>query len=71
MSITNEVLSNPKVATTVMTATSATGAATWFDWIPSNIGAIASLVGACLSLVLIVYWIRKIYSEYQMDKLNN
>lgn len=70
MSIVNEsLLSNPKIATTVMTATSATGAATWADWIPINIGWIASLVGACLSVVLTVYWIRKIYSEHVMSVL--
>lgn len=64
-----EVMQNDKVAATVAAVTTSTGTATWFDWIPGDIGKIATLVGIVLSLVLIVTHWRKHQIEYRKIKL--
>lgn len=40
-------------------ATTGTGLSTWFDVIPDDIGKFASLIGICLTSVLIVFHVRK------------
>lgn len=49
----SEVLHNTKVAGTTAVTTAGTGMATWLDYIPADIGKLATLVGILLSLVLI------------------
>jgi len=44
-------------------STAATGAATYFQWIPSDIGNLASLIGIAGSVVVAWYWIRKSIRE--------
>ena len=52
---------NPKVAATVstVTMTAGSGIGTYLNLIPNHIGTIASLLGAVLSIVLIVTHIKK------------
>lgn len=51
--LVQQALSSPKVAGVVSTVTTGTGLGTIFDWIPDDMGKLATLVGAILSLVLI------------------
>ena len=51
--IAQELIHNPKFAAAVSAATTTTGAGTIFDWIPDDIGKLATLVGLLLSILLI------------------
>ena len=62
-------ISSPKVATGVSATTTGTGIGTLIDWIPSDIGKLATLVGIALSLVLIYTHLRKGRIEYKKTKL--
>lgn len=44
---------SPKTAAGVSTLTTGTGVSTMLDWIPNDIGKLATLVGIILSLLLI------------------
>ena len=44
-------------------------AATYLDWIPSDIGKLASLIGCVLSVVLIIYWTQRIRLTSHESKL--
>lgn len=58
--VATDVSQNQKVAATVATATTGSGIfTTYLEMIPSDIGKIATLMGAALSLVIIVTSIRK------------
>ena len=58
--VASDVSQNQKVAATVATATTGSGIfTTYLEMIPSDIGKIATLMGAALSLVIIVTSIRK------------
>lgn len=48
-----EVAANPKVATTVATVTSGTGASTAFEWIPNDIGKFVSLLGLFATVIVV------------------
>lgn len=69
MGMVSDIVTSPKLASSVSLGTTATGAATWLAWIPNDIGKLATVVGIALSLVLIAYWVNKIRTEYKMDKL--
>lgn len=71
MSRLEEVASNPKVAATVAAATTTTGASTWFEWIPANIGWVGSLIGALLGLTLIVTHTIRIVIDIKKAALDN
>lgn len=64
-----ELASNPKVASMVSAATTGTGLGTFLEWIPNEIGKLATLVGIVLSLVLIYTHWRKGRIEYQKTQL--
>lgn len=51
-----EVLTNPKVAASSAGVTTGSGIGTWLNYIPDDIGKLATLVGIVLSLVLIATW---------------
>ena len=56
MSVKDQALhlaSSPKVAACVSGATTASGLGTILEWIPDDIGKLATLIGICLSAVLI------------------
>lgn len=63
--VATELAQNDKVAATVAAVTTSSGAATWFQWIPSDIGKIATLAGILLSLVLIYTHWRKGRAEHR------
>ncbi len=48
-----ELAANPKTAHVTATLTTGTGLGTVMEWIPDDIGKLATLVGIVLSLVLI------------------
>lgn len=64
-----ELAQNPKVASAVSTITTGTGIGTFLDWIPNDIGKLATLVGICLSMVLIYTHLRKGRIEYKKTQL--
>jgi hypothetical protein len=70
MSIVNEILSNPKAASAVSVTTTTTGVATWLDWIPNDIGKLATLIGGVLSIVLIVYWSQRTVTEIMKSRID-
>ena len=61
-----QIAQNPKVAIGVSTATAGTGAGMILDWIPTDIGKVATVVGIVLSIVLI----RVHLMTYKQSKLN-
>ncbi len=63
------VISNPKIASSVSAATTTTGLGTILEWVPNDIGKLATLVGIMLSLVLIYTHLRRGQIEYQKTKL--
>jgi hypothetical protein len=65
--IAQEIANNPKIASGVSAAT--TGAGLWVEWIPDDIGKIATLVGIILSCVLIYTHIRRGRIEYEKTQL--
>lgn len=67
--IISELASNPKVASAVSAATTATGLGTILDWIPNDIGKLATVAGIILSSVLIYTHWRKGQIEYKKTQL--
>lgn len=63
--IATELAQNDKVAASVAAATASSGAATWFDWIPGDVGKVATVVGIVLSIVLIYTHWRKGRAEHR------
>ncbi len=61
-----QVTQSPKAAAAVSAATTGTGLGTFLDYIPSDIGKLATLVGIILSSVLIrTHWRR---GKIEMEK---
>jgi hypothetical protein len=58
MNIT-QITQDVKTGATVAGGTTATGVGTWFEYIPSDIGKLATVIGLVLSLVLIYVHLRK------------
>lgn len=58
MSVSN-LISDVRTGAAVSTATAGTGLSTILEWIPNDIGKLASVVGIVLSLVLIYTHTRK------------
>jgi len=48
-----DVIQSPKTAATVAGATTGSGILTVLEWIPQNIGSVASMAGIALSSVMI------------------
>lgn len=69
--LATDVMQNPKVAMGVALTTSGTGTATAYDWLPSNIGEIASAFGVVLTVILAISNIDKMVRERRSDKLKN
>lgn len=65
-----DVAQEPKVAVGVSAATTGSGLGYLFDWIPSEIGKLATLIGIILSLVLIYTHIRRGLVEYRKGELD-
>lgn len=61
--------SDPRVGWMAAGGTTAAGSAKWIEMIPNEIGKIATLIGAILSLVLIVVHLRKMRQDAQAADL--
>jgi len=66
--VTTDVIQNPTTAKTIASATGVTGAATWFSWIPLEIGGIASIIGVVVTILLFTMQIRKYLLEVALLK---
>lgn len=64
-----ELATNPKIGAIVGATTAGTGIWTILDWIPTDIGKAATIVGIVLSLVLIYTHLRKGRAEVKKLKL--
>lgn len=62
--IASELANNPKVATATAGATASAGMGTMLEWIPGDIGKLATVIGIILSTVLII-------NHYRRGKLIN
>ena len=71
MNMLTHALQNPKIATFVTASTSATGTMTMFDWIPGDIGKLASLIGLVLSIIFGYFAIEKALHERKTRRLIN
>ena len=71
MSTLTHALQNSKIAAFVSAGTGATGTMTMFDWIPGDIGKLASLIGLILSIIFGYFAIEKALSERKSRKLIN
>ena len=66
--IVQNIATSPKIAGVVSVATSATGAGTFLDYIPSDIGKLATLFGLALTIVLIrVHLVNLKKSELELE----
>lgn len=65
----NSALTDVRVAASSAAATTTTGMGTAFDWIPADIGKLGSLVGICLSGVLIYTHIKKGRADLKKTRL--
>jgi uncharacterized membrane protein YfcA len=64
-----QLASDPRIASGVSAITTGTGLGTVLDWIPDDIGKLATLVGIILSIVLIYTHWRKGRIEYKKIQL--
>jgi hypothetical protein len=64
--IARQAAESPKVASAVSAVTTSTGIGTWFDWIPDDIGKLATLAGVILSVVLIYNHVRRGRVEFEL-----
>lgn len=65
----SEILTSTKAATVSATATTTSGVATFLEWIPSDIGKLATLIGIVLSSVLIYTHIKKAKRDKERHEL--
>lgn len=54
-----QIAQSGKIAAGTSAATTGSGFATWLEWIPSDIGKLATLIGISLSIVLIFTHVKK------------
>lgn len=64
-----DIATSPKTTGVITTLTTTSGLGTWLNFIPGDIGKLASLVGMFLSIVLIFYWIQKAVFEIKLNRL--
>lgn len=57
---------NVKLAASTSLATATTGTITWLEWIPSDIGKLATLIGIALSTILIYTHIKKAQRDKEL-----
>lgn len=69
MSDLTPALTDLKTAIVVSGATTASGVSTWLDWIPNDIGKLATVIGMFLSMILISYWAQKTYFEVRRSNI--
>ena len=64
-----EAAQSAKIAAATSATTAGSGMATWLEWIPSDIGKLATLIGLTLSIVLIYTHLKKYKREEEKHKL--
>lgn len=64
-----QISESAKVAAATSATTAGSGMATWLEWIPSDIGKLATLIGLTLSIVLIYTHLKKYKREEEKHKL--
>lgn len=64
-----EILQSLPVNVGTAAGTISAGLATWFQWIPEDIGKLAALIGILFSITLTVYRIMLIRREYLEQKI--
>lgn len=57
---------NVKLAASTSLATATTGTITWLEWIPSDIGKLATVIGIILSSILIYTHIKKAQRDKEL-----
>lgn len=65
------MIADQRTAAGVSAVTTATGISSILEWIPDDIGKLATLVGIVLSLVLIFVHLINGYSEHKRIELEN
>ena len=64
-----QISQSAKIAAATSGITFSTGTATWLEWIPTDIGKLATLLGLALSSVLIYTHLKKYRREEEKHKL--
>ncbi len=65
----SQTVSDVKTAAATSAATVTTGSATWLEWIPSDIGKLATLIGLILSSVLIYTHLQKLQRDRERHEI--
>lgn len=63
-----QIAQSGKAAAGTSAATTGSGVATWLEWIPSDIGKLATVIGISLSLVLIFTHLKKHKRDEEQHK---
>lgn len=64
-----DAMTNPKTGALTAGGTISTGVSSWLNLIPDDIGKVATLIGAVLSVVMIVMYIKKIAQDSKESAL--
>ena len=64
-----DAMTNPKAGALTAGGTISTGIVSWLNYIPDDIGKVATLVGIVLSTVMIVMYIKKISQDAKESAL--
>ena len=67
--VVQALLESPRIATAVSAGTAGSGLSTFLEWIPNDIGKLATLVGMVLSMVLIFTHLRRSHNEAALMKI--
>ena len=66
INLVGDAAQNPKIAATVSAGTIGSGTLTVLEWIPANIGSIASMVGIVLSSVMIYIHLKQHFLKMKL-----
>ena len=66
MQAAGDVIQSPKIAAAVAGVTTGSGILTVLEWIPQNIGSIASMVGIILSSVMIYVHLKQHFLKMKL-----
>ena len=64
-----QILTSVKIAVATGVTTTGAGVGTWFDVIPNDIGKLASLMGAILTIILAYFHVKKGVIDIAIKKL--
>ena len=64
-----QISQSAKIAAATSATTFGTGTATWLEWIPTDIGKLATVIGITLSTVLIYTHIKKLGRDKEKHEL--